>query len=1563
MLSINPNKHGPALPATEKIIASILVPIQGEWQELPPGVQALFDVRDSSPNLNIEIVLIPIQLSSRQTARLRDMSYSLRNTRVVTSDVSEKFVHALNQAAQTARGRWLIFLRSECCPKTGWLSELLKAANQAPTGILSAKSLYPPAESNNIERVHNCGIAFDIHNRPRLLYQYCLARQPFTSHVRELQAILSPLMLIDRELFNAMGGFDEMLPGRGMIFDLCFRVRQAGFSIRLAPACEVYTHLSAGVQDPWVDTSNDDAFIRKWSSQIQADEINHFRRDGLALAPDGSQRIAMVTPLAPQKTGVADYVQELIPSLAQLATLDLFVAGYIPTEFSLLSQYCVRFISDLETCHHAQPYDQIVYHIGNNSFHTAIYDAATRVGGVMVVHEYDSIGCKTGSDYTPPSTLEELRQDFDEGLYLSKNLDVAAEVQSEIFSSAWEHFAQFGYREKRPFSRKQLGVITNKALWQKLFAHAAGVIVHNRHSQTLLQAEFPELPIAVISHLLSPKAVERGLSDDSDARRRLNLPEHTFVVVSLGLIQPHKRNHITVQAFAHFVHQRPDSLLVLAGDSPEAGYRAYLEDLIQKLGVQDRVRFTGWLLEEEFFDWISAGDVLVNLRYPSRGEESGTLIRILGTGKATIVSDYAQYADIPDECVIKIPFVDEIHKLADEFSKLADNDTLRHELADHARLHFRTHNSVERVAEAYAAFCRSVQAKPWSWAYDYSEETHASVLWEMPGREVNYPARELALALDRVGVPIRVKPLTLFDNSFGLTSMETNRLRKMETLPLAERFLQIYAGPVLRFQRHPEAAYAIVITDHFDQPLTKWEAVPADEFWVPSTHSREQLIQDGVPVEKIYLIPFGVSALAYGTTICQHRLNGTFTFLTMVDWNERRGWQALLYAFLQEFKGRRDVQLRFWLLPDISNADGHQAAMHHLSRFAQLHPEFRKEQYDQVSVETRLIAQDEIPLIYASVDAYILPYSDSAFGRTLLEAMAIGLPVITSTFGGQCDFVSNTNAFLLTGKPGTTEIDNQSLRARMREVVDHRLDAQARGIYARNFVLQSWTWEHAAAHALRRMEAANGAPLIQRHIPHKTQSPIPAIVNLIKPTQPAHPYGFNIIGYISGNLGIGVTARNVTRLLLDNGYPVKLMDLDPGIGRSGHDLSFRHYTVSSAEELTHPINLFVLPPNELMKLFKNAQSRWLSPEHLNVAWSMWELPVLPPAWREQLQALDVLIAESQFIRQLFSCSLSGIPMVTAMHPLYLPAGIAEQRVRFGLPEDVVLFITSFEPYSDIQRKNPMAVLEAFQRAFNQSPRAHLVIKINNPGIGSELHPFVQQLQQRYGGYRQIHVLAETLSYEDVLSLYASCDVYVSLHRAEGLGLGLMEAMTLGKPVIATAWSGNMTFMNYTNSCPVNYHLIPVDTSTPIYRKETLGMKTIWADPDIDEAAAWMLRLAEDPDLRAEIGRKAADDMRRWQDEARHGKFIDELQAIWEHHSFQHAESVFHRFGGGWVITGRQLFSSAGKKSTGRVNQAYRRGELALRRQWSVWRAVGSRLFHRAQKTKIGRWIFMRIRPW
>jgi glycosyltransferase involved in cell wall biosynthesis len=233
----------------------------------------------------------------------------------------------------------------------------------------------------------------------------------------------------------------------------------------------------------------------------------------------------------------------------------------------------------------------------------------------------------------------------------------------------------------------------------------------------------------------------------------------------------------------------------------------------------------------------------------------------------------------------------------------------------------------------------------------------------------------------------------------------------------------------------------------------------------------------------------------------------------------------------------------------------------------------------------------------------------------------------------------------------------------------------------------------------------------------------------------------------------------------------------------------------------------------------------------------------------------------------------------------LPQGIKRDRERFGLPDDAVVFVTSFETNSDPQRKNPLATVDAFLKGVGDDLRAQLVIKINNPKTQTGEHSVLREILMRCDGHPRIRILTETLSYVDVLSLYASCDVYVSLHRAEGLGLGPMEAMALGKPVIATAWSGNMTFMNHINACLVSYRLVRVVGSIAEYSKARLGDGAYWAEPNVDEAAAWMHQLMGDPTLRAKLGAQAGEDMARYEAEAKGGHLLNELQAIWGNRSF------------------------------------------------------------------------------
>jgi glycosyltransferase involved in cell wall biosynthesis len=379
--------------------------------------------------------------------------------------------------------------------------------------------------------------------------------------------------------------------------------------------------------------------------------------------------------------------------------------------------------------------------------------------------------------------------------------------------------------------------------------------------------------------------------------------------------------------------------------------------------------------------------------------------------------------------------------------------------------------------------------------------------------------------------------------------------------------------------------------------------------------------------------------------------------------------------------------------------------------------------------------------------------------------------------------------------------------------------------------------------------------------------------------------GFNIIGNISSNTGLGVHARHLVTLMLDRGYPVKLFDLDPAGERGGHDTRFADFTVKKPGDLSYPINLFLLQPSAVFAFLAAHPEVLNAPDRLHAAIAMWELTVVPERWKRGFQSLDAVLAASDFVQGVFSDNLSGPFIIPAPCPLYLPEAIVPDRGRFGLPTDAVLFVTSFEPASDPARKNPFAAIRAFLKASPTPGCASLVVKVNNAKLDGKTHPAVAQLRDLCRGHEHIRIIDEVMPYQDVLCLYASCDAFVSMHRAEGLGLGLMEAMALGKPVIATAWSGNMSFMDHTNSCLVGYDLIPVRSDLPVYREQYLGKPAHWADPSIEQAAAWMKELTINTPRREEIGRRAADSMARYQAHAREGQFLDELASLLQTWSF------------------------------------------------------------------------------
>jgi glycosyltransferase involved in cell wall biosynthesis len=192
------------------------------------------------------------------------------------------------------------------------------------------------------------------------------------------------------------------------------------------------------------------------------------------------------------------------------------------------------------------------------------------------------------------------------------------------------------------------------------------------------------------------------------------------------------------------------------------------------------------------------------------------------------------------------------------------------------------------------------------------------------------------------------------------------------------------------------------------------------------------------------------------------------------------------------------------------------------------------------------------------------------------------------------------------------------------------------------------------------------------------------------------------------------------------------------------------------------------------------------------------------------------------------------------------------RAKLGLPEDALIVLNVIHLGSAFSRKNPLAAIEAFRRAFGDAPDRVLAIKLIDNGAKWAR----RELEKAVAGANNIRLIEGMLPEADMAGLMAAADVVISLHRSEGFGLVPAQAMALGKPVVATAWSGNVDFMNARNSALVSYSLIPVHDPEGAFDSD--GQK--WADANVGEAAEWLRRLAGDADLRTSMGAAAARDI-------------------------------------------------------------------------------------------------------
>jgi glycosyltransferase involved in cell wall biosynthesis len=313
------------------------------------------------------------------------------------------------------------------------------------------------------------------------------------------------------------------------------------------------------------------------------------------------------------------------------------------------------------------------------------------------------------------------------------------------------------------------------------------------------------------------------------------------------------------------------------------------------------------------------------------------------------------------------------------------------------------------------------------------------------------------------------------------------------------------------------------------------------------------------------------------------------------------------------------------------------------------------------------------------------------------------------------------------------------------------------------------------------------------------------------------PQGLNVIGYFDSPTGIGQSARSLARAAETAGIPVTRIDA-AAIGQT-----------PPAGGL-FAANLFHVNADGAAAIVEMCGPA-LHRGRANVAYWYWETEIFPARWRDRFAYFDEVWVASEFCRQAVA-RLSPIPVVI------MPPAVTVDRtaVPAGRPGAPVTFLTVCDARSSPERKNPLGAVRAFARAFPKERSTRLTVKLAHarsaPGLVESL--------RHAAATANVEIDDSLASRADVEGLLAECDAYVSLHRAEGFGFPIAEAMLLGKPVIATDYSGSRDFVDEATGFPVPFRPVTLDRAIGPYDQGTR-----WAEPDEEQAAAALLRVARD----------------------------------------------------------------------------------------------------------------------
>jgi glycosyltransferase involved in cell wall biosynthesis len=336
-----------------------------------------------------------------------------------------------------------------------------------------------------------------------------------------------------------------------------------------------------------------------------------------------------------------------------------------------------------------------------------------------------------------------------------------------------------------------------------------------------------------------------------------------------------------------------------------------------------------------------------------------------------------------------------------------------------------------------------------------------------------------------------------------------------------------------------------------------------------------------------------------------------------------------------------------------------------------------------------------------------------------------------------------------------------------------------------------------------------------------------------RPDRPPPPLGAGmaLLGEFARPSGLGMGVRLIRAALDAMGMATVAIDIDAG----------RAPLPPAGMPLILHVNAPMLP----LALLRQRRAL-LRGRRVIGLWN-WELPEMPADWRIGLRHVHEVWVTSRFTAGAMARLDGSIPLRVVSYPLAIapPVPAAIDRAGFGLPPGALVVLVSFNLASSFVRKNPLAAIDAFRTAFADRPDRLLLLKVGHPGHFPE---DFAALRRHIGDAANIRLETRAMSVPETHALTACADIVLSLHRSEGFGLVPAEAMLLGRPVIATGWSGNMDFMDADSAALVPFRLVPAHDPRGVL--DVPG--AVWAEPDIAAAAAVLRALADDPAARAAL---------------------------------------------------------------------------------------------------------------